>query len=207
MASGGSLTEPVAREQIVRYAQRLWDRRHVTGTSGNISVRLESGDVLVTPSQRSLAELLPDDLVLVDASGRPRDAGQRPTSELPLHLAAYRVRKNIICVIHTHPTMTVVVSKTGALFSRDTVGAAETLRESAWTPYRKNGTHELAELCAEQFARGVDVVVMERHGLSVAATSLEDAFMQTDLAEEASRIAYFSSLQGTAPPLEKWPPA
>jgi L-fuculose-phosphate aldolase len=155
-------------------------------------MRIHGGDIVVTPSQRSLANLEPDELVLVDPRGVPHNAAQRPTSELPLHLAAYRVRPDIACVMHTHPTMTVVYSKTGALFPRDTVGAGETLGATAWTPYRKNGTQELAEVCAAEFERGIDVVVMERHGLSVVASTLEVAFMQTDLAEEASRIAYFS---------------
>ena len=44
---------------------------------------------------------------------------------------------------------------------------------------------------AEQFAAGVDVVMMERHGLSVVSPNLDDAFLQTDLAEEAARIAYY----------------
>jgi ribulose-5-phosphate 4-epimerase/fuculose-1-phosphate aldolase len=35
---------------------------------------------------------------------------------------------------------------------------------------------------------------MERHGISAVAKTLEEAFMQTDLAEEAARIAYFSKL-------------
>jgi len=188
------VTQAEAREEIVRYCRRLWDRRHVTGTSGNLSVRLGSGDVLVTPSQRSLANLDPDELVLLDASGTPYDANQRPTSELPLHLAAYAVRSDIRCVMHTHPTMSVVYSKAGKLFPRDTVGAAESLLDAVWTPYRKNGSKELADLCAAEFARGASIVVMERHGISVVAPSLEEAFVQTDLTEEASRIAYYSHL-------------
>lgn len=186
------MTSAQAREAIVRYARRLWKRRHVSGTSGNISVRVDANTILVTPSQRSLDGLSPDDLVLVDAAGVPADPMQRPTSELPLHLAAYRVRSDISCVMHTHPTMSVVYSKTGQLFARDTVGAAESLAAATWTPYRKNGTRELAEMCAAEFAKGIDIVVMERHGLSVVAADLEVAFMQTDLAEEAARIAYYS---------------
>ncbi len=186
------MTQAQAREELVDYCRRLWERRLVSGTSGNVSLRLSANEVLVTPSQRALGALEPSELVLVDAAGAPRDAAQRPTSELPLHLAAYAVRPEISCVMHTHPTMSVVYSKTGALFPRDTVGASESLGTAAWTPYRKNGTQELADLCAAEFARGVDVVVMERHGLCVVADSLEEAFDQTDLAEEASRIAYYS---------------
>ncbi len=179
-------------EELLLWCRRLWDRRLVMGTSGNVSVRLDDGDLLVTPSQRGLGYLDAGDLVRVDLEGRPRDPSQRPTSELPLHLAAYRVRPDIRAVVHTHPTMSVVWSKTGALFPRDTVGASESLGSCAWTPYRKNGTQELADLCAAEFQKGVNVIVMERHGLTVIAAKLEEAFMQTELAEEAARIAYFS---------------
>ncbi len=168
----------------------------VTGSSGNLSIKMQDGTVLVTPSARSIGDLHPDDIVALNAEGSPRDGGT-PTSELPLHLAAYRVRSDIACVVHTHPTMCVVWSKTGAIFPRDTVGASETLRPCAWTPYVRNGSAELANVCAEQFAAGIDVVLMERHGLSVVSSDLDDAFLQTDLAEEAARIAcYWSLLEG-----------
>jgi L-fuculose-phosphate aldolase len=188
------VNETAARKTLAIYGRRLWKRRLVTGSSGNLSLRLAPDRILVTPSGRSLRDLAPADLVLVDAQGTPLERDARPTSELPLHLAAYRVRADIACVMHTHPTMCVVWSKTGAIFPRDTVGASETLRACVWTPFYKNGTQELAEICARAFESGTDVVMMERHGLSVVSQTLEDAFVQTDLAEEAARIAYYSAL-------------
>jgi ribulose-5-phosphate 4-epimerase/fuculose-1-phosphate aldolase len=183
-----------ARAEIVRYGRLLWDRRLVAGSSGNVSVRLDDGDLLVTPSGISLREMTDAQIVRVDPAGAPRDPRQHPTSELPLHIAAYKARPDASCVVHTHPTFCVVWSKVGSIFPRDTVGARETLGPVAWTAYRDPGTHELADLCADEFARGFDTVVMERHGLSIVAQTLERAFVLTDLAEEAARIAYFSRL-------------
>lgn len=188
------MTEQAAREAIVRCGAALWKRRLVTGTSGNISARIEGGDILVTPSGRSLRNLHADEIVRLDASGRPQTAGHRPTSELPLHLAAYVARPDAGCIVHAHPTYVVVWSKVGSVFPRDTVGARETLRDVAWTAFRPNGSVELANLCAQEFARGFDSVIMERHGLSTIGTTLDDAFDQVDLAEEAARLAYFSRL-------------
>jgi len=188
------VNEARARIALAVYGRRLWKRRLVTGSSGNLSFRLNENALLVTPTGRSLRDLRPSDLVLIDAQGATRTGNAKPTSELPLHLAAYRARADIRCVVHTHPTMCVVWSKNGAIFPRDTVGASETLRDCAWTPYYKNGTQELAYACAAAFETGIDVVMMERHGLSVVARTLEEAFVQTDLAEEAARIAYYSAL-------------
>lgn len=200
MASGGYLTEAQAREQIAQYCALLWERRLVTGSSGNVSMRLDDGDLLVTPTLASLRVIHPHDLVRTDAAGIARDPAQRATSEVPLHVAAYAARPEIRTVIHTHPTFCVVCSKLGRMFERDTVGARETLGEVAWTPYRPPGSQELADVTAAEFARGAEVVVMERHGISAVGITLEQAFISTDLAEEAARIAFFSRLLPTSRP-------
>lgn len=189
-----NLDDARARTEIVRYGRLLWDRRLVAGSSGNLSVRMDDGDLLVTPSGISLREMSESQIVRVAPGGAPRDPRQHPSSELPLHIAAYSVRPDAGCVVHTHPTFCVVWSKVGSIFPRDTVGARETLGPIAWTAYRDPGTSDLADLCAVEFGRGIDAVVMERHGLSTIAQTLERAFVLTDLAEEAARIAYFSRL-------------
>ena len=192
------MTEAQARAAIVAYSSLLWERRLVFGSSGNLSVRLDDGTLVVTPTTRSLRALEPGELVRVSAEGRPLDPAQRATSELPLHLAAYRVRADVRCVVHTHPTCCVAWSKQGQLFPLDTVGAAESLGPIAFTPFAKPGSHELAELCSAAFAARSDTVLMERHGLSSVAADLETAFSRTDLAEQTAHIELAALLLGTA---------
>ena len=183
-------TEAGSREAIVVYAALLWRRGLVAGNSGNISVRLDDGTLLVTPTGISLRALAPHEIVRTDARGLALAGEGRPTSEVPLHVAAYAVRPEIRCVVHTHPTYCVAWSKTGALFPRDTVGAIESLGSIAWTRYARSGTTELAEICSHAFARPVDTIVMERHGLSSVGHDLETAFVRTDLAEQTAHIEY-----------------
>ncbi len=192
------MTETQARAVIVTYAARLYERGLVAGSSGNISLRVSGETLLVTPASRSLRGLEPSEIVACATDGTPLDRAQRPTSELPLHLAAYRVRPDTQCVIHTHPTYCIAWSKTRALFPLDTVGALESLGAIELVPYAKAGTRELAELCAAAFARGVDTIVMERHGLSCLATDLETAFIRTDLAEATAHIEFAASGLHTA---------
>ena len=184
------MTETEARKQIVAYAALLWQRGLVAGSSGNVSVRLDDGTLVVTPAGRALRALKPGDLVHTTANGVPMGAGAHPTSELPLHLAAYRVRPDVRCVVHTHPTYCVGWSKTGALFPIDTVGALESLGPIGFTPYAKSGTEALATICSLAFAAGRDTIVMERHGLSSVAASLEIAYLRTELAEQTAQIEF-----------------
>jgi L-fuculose-phosphate aldolase len=189
------MNETLARRDIVAYGALLWQRRLTTGTSGNVSVLLDDGDIIVTPAAVSLRALYESQLVRVDRTGVPRDPMERPTSELPLHLAAYEAAPNIRAVIHTHPTYCVVWGKRfRSVFPQDTVGATETLGQVAWTPFRPAGSPELAKVCAAEFARGIPTVLMERHGLSTVGATLEDAFVLADLAEEAARLALLSQV-------------
>ena len=188
----------IERYEIVAYAARLYERGLVAGASGNISVRLQSGDLLVTPTGVSLRALEPRDLVLCAPDGSPRERGAAATSELPLHLAAYRSRPDAAALIHTHPTYCVAWSKTGRLFPLDTVGAIESLGPVALVAYARSGTQELADLCASAFARRADTIVMTRHGLSSLGPDLETAFLRTDLAEQTAQIEFAASLLLTA---------
>jgi L-fuculose-phosphate aldolase len=180
-----------AAREMAAYCRALWERRLVSGTSGNLSVRLRNGDLLVTPSGRSLRDLRADELVRTDAGGAPREAGLRPSSEVALHAAAYAARPDARAVVHAHPTFCVVWSRYGIPLPCDTVGARETLGAVAWTPYLPPGSPELAHAVAEQFATGTDAVLMASHGLSTVGSTLEHAFVLADAAEEAARVAYF----------------
>jgi len=193
------MREKRARRELVAYGRELWHRRLVMGSSGNLSIRLDEQTILATPSGRSLRNLNESELVRCDLTGKAADPAQHPTSELPLHLAAYGARPSVAAVMHTHPTFCVVWSKMRTVFPRDTVGARETLRDIVFTPYRPAGSAELAQLVGAAFAAGLDNVLMERHGLSCVSEELEDAFLQTDLAEEAARIACFGRLNDEQP--------
>ena len=184
-----------ALAELTKIGRELWERRLVTGSSGNLSVRLDDGSLLMTRAGASLRALAATDFVLTDGLGIPRDEKCLPTTEYQLHVAAYQTRDDIAVALHTHPSFCVIWSKYNAVLPRDTVGARETLRDVAVTPYRPPGTAELAAEVAA-ILKHADNVIMERHGLLSVSSSIEDAFLQTDLAEEAARIAYFSRLAG-----------
>jgi L-fuculose-phosphate aldolase len=97
------------RRAVVEHCRRMVADRLVVGTSGNISAR--RGDLIaVTPSGLPYDELTPD-LVGVHRAddGAPVDAALPPTTELPMHLAAYRVT-GASAVVHTHSTAATAVA-------------------------------------------------------------------------------------------------
>lgn len=180
-----------ARQEIVRCAHALWGRGLVSGSSGNISVRLENGDILITPTRKALGLLRKSDVVRIDRDGTALDGG-RPSSEWRLHVAAYGARADIEVVVHTHPTFCVVWSAQDRLYPRDTVAATESLSPMKLVAFYPNGTQELADATRAALADGTPLALLARHGLVAVAREIDDAYVQTDLAEECAKVAYFS---------------
>ena len=58
-----------APEQIVAAAQELLTKGLVEGTSGNISARMEDGNIACTPSSLDYRIMTPDDIVIVNPAG------------------------------------------------------------------------------------------------------------------------------------------
>src|SRR5438445_6170191 len=97
------------REQIVRLGRSLFDRGLTPGSSGNISVQLDDGGWLVTPTNASLGYLDPASISRLDAKGN-LVSGDKPTKEIPLHSALYDTVKGSRAVVHLHSTHSVAVT-------------------------------------------------------------------------------------------------
>ena len=91
------------RKEMIEIGKRVYDKGFVAATDGNLSHRLSGDRVLITPSGFCLGEMQPTDLAVVNMTGRLLTAPHQPTSELPLHLTAYRNRPDINAVVHAHP--------------------------------------------------------------------------------------------------------
>lgn len=79
-----TVTAAKAREQLCELARRAYDNRVLDLTLGSFSVRLGEDDFLITPANRDIANLLPEEIVRV--KGGKAEEGKA----LPLHTALHR---------------------------------------------------------------------------------------------------------------------
>src|SRR6202051_4565120 len=86
-----AMDETKLREEICRLGRSLFERGLTPGSSGNISVRLDDGGWLVTPTNASLGFLDPTQLSRLDPGGR-LVSGDAPTKEVPPHSALHHTR-------------------------------------------------------------------------------------------------------------------
>lgn len=90
--------------------RELYSRGMVPATSGNFSVRLRDGRILITISGSHKGRLEDGDLMLLDACGQPEDP-DLPSAETALHLQIYRRFPEVGAVLHTHSIHSTLLSR------------------------------------------------------------------------------------------------
>ena len=92
-------------EELVRTANRLGQIGYVTSQGGNLSLRVESDVVLITPTKVAKSSIVFDDICAVDMKGGVLYAapGRKPTGEWPFHLRIFEHRPDIKGIVHAHP--------------------------------------------------------------------------------------------------------
>ena len=198
-------SERQQRADVVEICRRMYARGYIAGTDGNVSVRLGRDRVLATPAGSAKAYLQEADLVITDLDGRVLGgATGRPSSELLVHLAAYRERDDVNAVVHAHPPAAVAHSLAGVSLA-DTIVPETTLTLGAvaTVPYDAPGTVDLAARVQEAL-RCYDVLVMARHGSVSLGGDLFQAYYRLESLEHTARTLILARSLGRVEPL---PPA
>lgn len=184
------MSEARLREQVCRFARSLFERGLTPGSSGNISVRLDDGGWLATPTNASMGFLDPARLSRVDASGRHVD-GDRPTKEIPLHSAVYETSP-AKAIVHLHSTHCVALSMLPGLDPGCALPALTPYQlmrcgATALVPYFRPGDPAVADAIRALEGRHTSIL-LANHGPVVSGDSLEAAVFNCEELEESARL-------------------
>jgi ribulose-5-phosphate 4-epimerase/fuculose-1-phosphate aldolase len=179
------------RDDICRFGRSLFERGLTPGSSGNISVRLDDGGYLVTPTNASLGFLDPARLSRLNADGR-LVAGDAPTKEVPLHSALYQTRGAARAIVHLHSTHSVALSMLPEIDPRAALPpmtAYYLMRcgATALVPYYRPGDPAVAD-AIKGLAGQYSSVLLANHGPVVAGDTLEAAVFATEELEETAKL-------------------
>lgn len=184
--------------------RRLLEADLIAAAEGNLSARLPGGTFLITPSGVAKATLQPGDLLEVDAEGRVVSGSGRPSTELPMHLAAYAARPDVGALVHAHPITAVGFTIAGVPWPGDLVPeAAVTLGPVAVAPFAIPGTAEVPASLAPFLPRH-DVLLLTRHGALCMGRTVDEAVRRMEELEQVARMALVARTLGRCEPL---PPA
>ena len=90
------------RQEMVDVCLESLHEGMFTGTSGNLSVALEDGTMLITPTSVRYTVMRPMDIVRCDLDGNIIEGDLQPSSEWRMHAAIYRAYPEYKAIFHTH---------------------------------------------------------------------------------------------------------
>lgn len=179
------------RGAVVSSGSWLASRGLAPGASGNISVRSTDG-LILTPTGTALGRLDAGRLSLVDTAGAHL-LGDAPTKEYPLHLAVYEARPTANAIVHLHSTHAVAVSCLDDINAEEPIAPITPYQVMriypvVLVPYARPGSQALAESVGRG-ALAADALLLQNHGLVVAASSLDEAVYKAEEFEEAAKLS------------------
>ena len=191
------------REQIASFGRKLVEHRLTRGTSGNLSIYNRNKSLMaISPSGLDYFQTAPQDVAVIDLSGRIVDGTSKPSSEWALHRILYENRADISSVVHTHSTFSTVLSCLGwelpALHYMIAL-AGPTVRCAAYASF---GTEELAANAMLAMA-DCNAVFLANHGLLTAGSDLANAFHIAEEIEFCAELYWRSRCVGEPVILDK----
>lgn len=194
-----SAGETDLRLAIIECGRISYERHLMTSNDGNISVRMDDGLILITPSGISKGRLSADDLLVVDLDGNiiSAKAERRPSSETPMHLEVYKQREDVRAVVHAHPIFATTLTVSGLDFPVDLLPEVLlTLGNVPVTAYATPSSHEDA-VVIRPFVKEHNALLLCQHGSLTYGKNLDEALIHLERIEHVSEIYYRAKMLGT----------
>ncbi|MBU0755575.1 MAG: class II aldolase/adducin family protein [Planctomycetes bacterium] len=187
--------EEYLKTEMIEIGKTLYDRGYIAATDGNISVRLENGDIFMTPSGVPKGRMRARQIVRTDSEGRVIGEG-KPSSEILMHLAVYGQRKDARAVVHAHPPYATAFSIAGVSLAQCVIPEIVVQMGTIPTaPYATPSTPELPE-SIRRFLSCSDALVLERHGTLTLGDSLLSAYHKLEKVEHTAHITLIANQLG-----------
>jgi L-fuculose-phosphate aldolase len=174
--------------EMIGWGKLLFERRLVSGWGGNLSCRLDKKCFMITGQHAPLGFLSPKDLVALDQNGKPINTAQRASSETPMHLAVY-AGTDAQAIVHVHPPLVLAFSLSHDSFAplsfeeKYTIGEVAVIGQDTPTVTKPEKVVEALKYSP--------VAIIKGHGTVAIGKNFQEAFLFTDLLEEAVRCQFF----------------
>ncbi len=186
------------RADIVEVGRRMYARGYTASNDGNISVKIAADRLLCTPASVSKGFMTAEMMVITDldgtlVSGAP---GRKPSSEIQMHLVAYRERPDVAAVVHAHPPLSTGFAVAGIPLDRAVLAeVVTTLGSIPIAEYGTPSTRELAESVAP-YVKAHDGLLLANHGALALGRDLFGAYYKMETIEHFAKISLVARMLG-----------
>jgi L-fuculose-phosphate aldolase len=184
------------REELVEVGRRVYNRGYAAANDGNMSARLDDGNVLITPTRTSKGFMSTDDLIIIDMEGNLVKGSKNPSSESDFHIKIYRDRPDVLSVCHAHPPYATGFAVAG--IPLDKMVLPEVIIRLGIVPIVEYGTPGHSDLY-DQISKHLkehDAFLLANHGALTVGYSVMDAYDKLETLEQAAMIQFVAHQLG-----------
>jgi ribulose-5-phosphate 4-epimerase/fuculose-1-phosphate aldolase len=165
------------------------------GSGGNVSVRIDEGDLMaITPSSVPYRELSAEDIYVVDFDLSIIEGGLKPSVEAGMHSIIYKMRPDVHAIVHTHQVFGsvfgVINEPIPALFDEIAFSLGHIVEV---VPYALSGSVDLVNNVRSKLSNNANAYILQNHGVLALGKDLDKALLHAELLEKAAQV-YFMAL-------------
>ncbi|MCU6734394.1 class II aldolase/adducin family protein [Diplocloster agilis] len=191
------------KEEMCEIGYRIQNNGFVAANDGNITVKIDEGQYLVTPTGASKGYMKPGMISIVNEEGEILDGLFKPSSEFKVHLCVYKHRPDARSVIHTHPPIATAYAVAGIPLDKYFLPEGICgIGSVPIVPYAIPGSQELADSMIP-YLKDHNALLLENHGAVTVGNSLSEAYFKTETLEYSAKIMLLTSLIGRSHELPK----
>jgi ribulose-5-phosphate 4-epimerase/fuculose-1-phosphate aldolase len=175
-------------QQLIDAGKYMLSNQLAWGTSGNISVRLDSDHMFITASGTFMGDLSPEDFVKYNIHSGRFESSRKASKETAMHSGIYQRRADVGAILHSSPFYTTLMASSNEpIISNLFIETMYYLENVAYVDYFHPGSKELGEAVAEQSSKA-NIVMMRNHGVTVFDDTVNEALMRLETLEMACRM-------------------
>jgi ribulose-5-phosphate 4-epimerase/fuculose-1-phosphate aldolase len=184
------------KQEMIKAALELKENELIALSGGNVSVRKENGDYIVTPSGMSYEGMVEDDLIVFNKDGKIIEGNRRPSVDTIAIEYIYQNMPEVNAVIHTHQVYATAVGLLAdqlpvavTTLSNVTLGAVNV------APYSNPGSLEMG-IQTVKYSGGKRAVILKHHGVVTIGANLKEALYAAVYMETAAKTYLVAKAAG-----------
>ena len=177
-----------ARKLILEAGRRAYEKGYVVSNDGNITCKVSDDTIWTTPTGVSKGFMTEDMLIKTDLDGRVIEGHCKPSSEVKMHLRAYRENPDIGAVVHAHP-LTATAFAIAGMPLEDAIlpeGVVQ-LGVVPCAPFAMPGSQDVPDSIAP-YCREYNAVLLGNHGAVTWGKDVMQAYMRMESLEYYAQI-------------------
>jgi len=181
---------------LVKFANKTYEKGFVSATDGNLSIRLSQTKIAITRSGINKGDVAENDIIIIDYLGNKIEGNGKPSSETKIHLLAYNERKDVNAVVHCHPVYSTAFATSNLDFTKPIF--PEVIVSIGPVPLCKYATPSTEDLpnSMKSYIKDSWAMLLQNHGAVTFGEDIEGAYNRMEKLEHSAKTLFISRLLG-----------